>query len=56
MHIHRGILLVLVVIFIFSPTIQDWVSNNAGQWYRPFIVWAVVIGFAYLSQRRANKS
>jgi hypothetical protein len=40
MHIHRGILLVLVVMFVFSPTIQNWVSNNSGQWYRPFIVWA----------------
>lgn len=55
MHIHRGLLLVLVAMFIFAPTIQDWVSHNHGQWYRPFLVWAVVITFAYASQRRQRK-
>ncbi len=55
MYINRGLLLVILAIFIFSPPIQEWISNNHAQWYRPFIIWAVIIGFAYLAQRRQRK-
>jgi uncharacterized membrane protein len=53
MYIHRGLLLVFLVIFIFSPTILEWISNNQSAWYRPFIVWGCVIYLAYNSQRKA---
>lgn len=55
MYLNRGFLLVLVVIFIFSPTIQEWVTNNHGQWYRPFLVWAAVIFIGYVSQIKNKK-
>ena len=55
MYIHRGLLLVFLVIFIFSPAIQDWISNNQAAWYRPYIAWVFIIIVAYLSQRRSNR-
>lgn len=55
MHIHRGLLLVLIMVFIFSPSIQDWITNNNAAWYRPYIAWLVMIGVAYLIQRSAQR-
>ena len=52
MYIHRGLVLVFLVIFIFSPSIQEWISNNSAEWYRPYIAWLMVIGFSYFSQFR----
>lgn len=52
MYIHRGILLVILMMFIFSPTAQEWISNNNAQWYRPFIGWSVIIFMVFFSQRR----
>jgi uncharacterized membrane protein len=54
MYIHRGLLLVFLVIFIFSPTIQEWITNNQSAWYRPFIAWACIIYLAYNGQKKAS--
>ncbi len=55
MYIHRGLLLVFLVILIFSPAIQDWISNNQAAWYRPYVAWMFIIIVAYLSQRRFKR-
>lgn len=55
MYIHRGLLLVFLVIFIFSPSIQDWISDNQAAWYRPYIAWLFIIIVAYMSQRRIKR-
>lgn len=55
MYIHRGLLLVFLVIFIFSPTILEWITNNQSAWYRPFIAWALIIYLAYNSQRKTYR-
>lgn len=52
MYIHRGLLLVFLVMFVFAPAIQDWISNNQSAWYRPYIAWAFLIALAYRSQRK----
>ena len=56
MYIHRGILLLFLMMFVFSPTAQDWMSNNNAQWYRPFIGWAFIIFLAYISQFRQTRN
>lgn len=45
-------LLLLLSIYIFSPTIFFWVSNPDGAWYRPYIIWVIFILAAYLYQRQ----
>jgi ABC-type transport system involved in cytochrome c biogenesis permease component len=53
MYIHRGLLIVLLVIFIFAPAIYEWVGDNQAAWYRPYIAWLFMILAAYLGQRRS---
>lgn len=53
MYIHRRLLLVFLVIFIFSPTILEWITSDQTAWYRPFIAWGLVICLAYSGQRKA---
>lgn len=55
MYIHRGLLLVLLIIFIFSPSIYDWISNNQAAWYRAYIAWLFMIIVAYLGQLRTGR-
>ncbi|BFM12764.1 hypothetical protein R50072_29170 [Simiduia litorea] len=46
----RLIILLLLVAYIFSPTLFGWVINENGSWYRPFIIWVFVIVIAYFIQ------
>ncbi len=49
---HRLTILLMLVAYIFSPTLFTWVINPEGAWYRPYLIWAVVILVAYLIQGR----
>lgn len=53
MYIHRGLLLVIIIAFVFSPVILDWMSSNPAAWYRPYMAWLVMIVLAYGAQRYA---
>lgn len=46
-----GILLLLIA-YIFSPTLFTWVINPEGAWYRPYIIWALIIVIAFVMQLR----
>ncbi len=48
---HRFVLLLLLAGYIFTPTLFSWVINPKGAWYKPFIVWAIVIVGVYLFQK-----
>jgi hypothetical protein len=51
MHINPTLLLLMAAIFVFSPTIQQWITSGGTAWYRPYIVWSLVILYVYMSQR-----
>ena len=51
MYINPTLLLLLALIFVFAPTIQDWVLNGGTAWYRPYIVWVLLLMFTWWSQR-----
>ncbi len=55
MYIPRGLLLVFLVIFIFTPSIQDWITNNQTAWYRPYIAWILVIYLGYTGQHHYHQ-
>jgi hypothetical protein len=55
MYIQRSLLLVFLIMYIFTPSIQSWVTESGTAWYRPYIAWATAIVFAYWIQRRAQK-
>jgi len=48
----RLFILLLLVLYIFSPTLFNWMVNPNGAWYRPYIIWVVVILLAYFLQGR----
>jgi len=55
MNNQRLVILLLLIAYIFSPTLFDWIINPDGAWYRPYIVWVMVIIIAFIMQiRRKN--
>ncbi|AFU98650.1 hypothetical protein [Simiduia agarivorans] len=51
----RLIILLLLVAYIFSPTLFGWVINPEGSWYRPFIIWVLIIVIAYFIQSASKR-
>lgn len=45
------LLLVLLITYVLMPNVLVWATDINGHWYRPFIVWLVVIIAAYGLQR-----
>ncbi len=55
MNNQRLVILFLLIAYIFSPTLFDWIINPEGAWYRPYIIWVIVIVIAFIMQiRRKN--
>lgn len=55
MNNQRLVILLLLVAYIFSPSLFKWMLNPEGAWYRPFIVWVVVIAIAFVMQLRRKR-
>jgi len=51
MYINRALLMVVGAVLIFFPAIEGWVSSSETAWYRPYLLWLLVIGAAYWNQR-----
>lgn len=51
MYINPTLLLLLALIFVFAPTIQDWVLSGGAAWYRPYLIWLLLIVFTAWTQR-----
>ena len=43
MYIYRLVLLLVVGIYLFSPAIMDWWIDATGAWYRPYLLWLILI-------------
>lgn len=57
MYIYRLVLLLVVGIYLFSPAIMDWWIDPNGVWYRPYLLWLIliVVTFILQSQRDADE-
>jgi len=55
MNNHRLVILLLLVAYIFSPSLFNWIINPEGAWYRPYIVWVAVIVIAFIMELRRKK-
>lgn len=50
---NRTLLILLVLVgYVFSPTVFTWMINPDGAWYRPFILWIALILLAVIVQMR----
>lgn len=52
----RPLILIVLVIYIFSPTLFSWVVNPNGAWYRPYLIWLLVVFVAYILQGRKKSN
>ena len=43
MYIDRLILLFVAGAFLLSPIVVGWWGANGSAWYRPFLIWALLI-------------
>jgi TctA family transporter len=55
MNNQRLVILLLLVAYIFSPTLFSWIFNPDGAWFRPYIAWVLVIVIAFLIQARKKQ-
>ena len=51
MYINRALLLLLGVLLIFLPSVEDWVFHSEAPWWRPYPLWLMIILAAYWNQR-----
>ncbi|MEY4589497.1 MAG: hypothetical protein RL497_1573 [Pseudomonadota bacterium] len=56
MHQQRPFLLLILVAFMLSPSFINWATNPQPIWYKPFLVWALVVLAAYFIQRHKKSS
>ena len=56
MNRQRPLLLIILVVYIFSPTLFSWVINPIGAWYRPYLIWLIVIFIAVAIQFRGKSN
>ncbi len=55
MNNQRLVILLLLIGYIFSPTLFSWIINPEGAWYRPYLIWVLVIVIAFALQVRRKK-
>lgn len=51
----RLLILSMLIVYIFSPTIFTWVINPEGSWYRPFIIWVLLVAVVFVIQMRRQQ-
>ncbi len=44
------LLLLTLITFVFLPSLLQWMLDTSGSWYRPFIVWLVIIIVTFIIQ------
>ena len=54
MRISPSLLLLMLVIFVFTPSIQEWVTQGGAAWHRPYQLWLAVVVFVFWNQRRSE--
>lgn len=54
MYIYRLVLILVVGIYLFSPAIMDWWINTNTSWYRPYLLWLILIIVTFFLQSQSD--
>lgn len=54
MNKQRPLILIFLVLYAFAPMLFQWAIDTSSQWYRPFIIWFLVVAVAFLIQLRGK--
>ena len=52
MYINRTLLMVLAIAVVFLPSAQEWVTTGGAAWYRPYLLWILIVVLGYWNQRK----
>lgn len=55
MNHQRLIILLLLIAYLFSPSLFTWIISPTGAWYRPYIFWIAVVFVTFVYQMRRRK-
>ena len=56
MYINRSLLMVLAVALVFLPSALEWITTGGTAWYRPYLLWALLVLLGYWIQRRRTRN
>ena len=48
MYLHRTALLMIIGFYLAGPLLLDWWLQLDANWYRPFLIWLVLIALSWL--------
>jgi len=51
MYINRLVLIFILGTFLLSPTLLAWTQAGGLAWYRPFLIWGLLIVLVYWISR-----
>lgn len=52
MYINRLLVIIAGVVIVFLPAIESWMFSSGTVWYRPYLVWLLIVIAAYWNQRK----
>lgn len=47
MYIDRLVILFIIGAYVLSPAIARWWIEAGATWYRPYLIWVILIGLSY---------
>lgn len=50
MYIYRLVLILVVSMYLFSPAIMQWWTAADSVWYRPYLLWLILIAVTFVLQ------
>lgn len=56
MQLYRLMLVFVVGVYLLSPALMEWWQEHDTPWYRPFILWGVLIFIAVLLERSYRRN
>lgn len=56
MYLNRAMLLILVLMYVLSPILAAWIGESGANWYRPQLLWLLVILIVALATVRDAKN
>ena len=55
MYINRSLLVILTVALVLFPSALEWMSSGGTAWYRPYLLWGLLVLLGLWIQRRLNR-
>lgn len=47
MYIDRLVLIFIAGAYVLSPALMQWWAESGAAWWRPFVIWGLLIGLTF---------